>query len=131
AEGMAAEPNSKAYGSLTNAVQNYTHAELVINVLSTVFLTQPNVTSSVLHIALKEKKEVDVTNEKVLYEIVRPSFAHRSKTILNKLGVFFKDKYTKEEIKEVLNESEIDPKRRGESLSIAEFAKLSNQFLKK
>ena len=131
AERMAAEPNSKAYGSLTIAVQYYTHAKLVMDVPRTVFLPQPNVTSSVLHLDLKAKKDGDVKNEKLFFEIVRASFVHRRKTILNNLGVFFKDKYTKEEVKEVLNESEIDPKRRGESLSIADFAKLSNQFFKK
>src|SRR5699024_11574777 len=96
---MASDPNSKAYGTLTNRVQYYTHAELVIDVPRTVFLPQPNVTSSVLHLDLKAKKDVDVKNEKLFFEIVRASFVHRRKTILNNLGVFFKDKYTKEEIK--------------------------------
>src|SRR5699024_6106896 len=116
---MAAEPNSKAYHSLIIELQYYTHAELVMDVPRTVYLPHPNVTSSVVHLDLKAKKDVDVKNEKLFFEIVRASFVHRRKTILNNLGVFFKNKYTKEEIKEVLNESEIDPKRRGESLSIA------------
>src|SRR5699024_1055389 len=119
------------YGSLTIADQYYTHVELVMDVPRTVFLPQPNVKSSDLHLDLKAKKDVDVKNEKLFFEIDRDSFVNRSIILLNNLGVFYKNKYTKEEIKEVLNESEIDPKRRGESLSIAEFAKLSNQFLKK
>src|SRR5699024_813857 len=108
-----------------------THAKLVMDVRRTVFLPQPNVTSSVLHLDLKAKKDVDVEIEKLFFEIVRASFVHRRKTILNNVGVFVKDIYTQEEIKEVLSDYEIDPNRRGESLSIADFAKLSNQFFKK
>lgn len=128
AERMAAEPNSKAYGSLTIAVQYYTKAEIIMDVPKTVFLPQPNVTSSVLHLNLNAKKEVDVQNEKLFFDVIRASFVHRRKTILNNLGVYYKGEYTKDELKNLLNQAEIDPQRRGESLSIDDFAKLSNRF---
>lgn len=131
AERMAAEPNTKAYGSLTIAVQYYTDAEIVMDVPKTVFLPQPNVTSSVLHLNLKSKKDLHVTDEKLFFSIIRASFVHRRKTILNNLGVFYKDEFNKEELKKILNEAKIEPQRRGESLTIEEFAQLSDSFLNK
>lgn len=131
AERMAAEPNTKAYGSLTIAVQYYTNAEIVMDVPKTVFLPQPNVMSSVLHLDLKEKKDIGVIDEDLFFTIIRASFVHRRKTILNNLGVHYQDKLTKEELKNILTEAGIEPQRRGESLSIQEFAVLANNFLKK
>lgn len=131
AERMAAEPNTKAYGSLTIAVQYYTNAEIVMDVPKTVFLPQPNVMSSVLHLDLKEKKDIDVIDEDLFFTIIRASFVHRRKTILNNLGVHYQDKLTKDELKNILTEAGIEPQRRGESLSIQEFAVLANNFLKK
>ncbi len=130
AERMAAKPNTKAYGSLTIAVQYYTNAEIVMEVPRTVFLPQPNVTSSVLHLDLKAKKDVDVQDENLFFEIIRASFVHRRKTILNNLSVFYKEKITKSDLSLILTEIDIDPKRRGESISIEEYAKISNRFLK-
>lgn len=130
AERMAAKPNTKAYGSLTIAVQYYTNAEIVMDVPKTVFLPQPNVTSSVLHLDLKSKKDVDVQDEDLFFEIIRASFVHRRKTILNNLSVFYEEKLSKSKLKKILYEVEIDPQRRGESLSIKDYAKLSNSFLK-
>lgn len=130
AERMAAEPNTKAYGSLTIAVQYYTDAEIVMEVPKTVFLPQPNVTSSVLHLDLKAKKDLHVTDEELFFKIIRASFVHRRKTILNNLGVFYKDIFTKVELKTILNEAKIDPQRRGESLSKEDFAQLSEEFFK-
>src|SRR5699024_10605337 len=97
AERMAAEPNTKAYGSLTIAIQYYTNAEIVMDVPKTVFLPQPNVMSSVLHLDLKEKKDIDVEDEELFFAIIRASFVHRRKTILNNLGVHYQDELTKTE----------------------------------
>lgn len=101
-----------------------------MDVPKTVFLPQPNVTSSVLHLDLNAKRDVDVKNEKLFFDVIRASFVHRRKTILNNLGVFYKDEHTKDELKVMLNEVGIDPQRRGESLSIDDFAKLSNSIEK-
>lgn len=131
AERMAAEPNTKAYGSLTIAVQYYTNAEIVMDVPKTVFLPQPNVMSSVLHLDLKEKKDIDVEDEELFFAIIRASFVHRRKTILNNLGVHYQDELTKTELKNILTEAGINPQRRGESLSIQDFAILANVFSKK
>ena len=128
AERMAAKPNTKAYGSLTIAVQYYSKARIVLDVPGTVFIPPPRITLSVLHLDLTQDKPVDVENESLFFELVRASFVHRRKTILNNLNVHFKDVYEKETVKSLLNEAGIEASRRGESLDLAEFAKLSEVF---
>lgn len=128
AERMAAEPNTKSYGSLTIALQYYTEAEVVMVVPKTVFMPQPNVDSAILKLNLREKPPVHVQDEDFFFDIIKASFAQRRKTLQNNLKSFFKDKYDKDMITDILLQSGIDAKRRGESLSIKEFAHLANTF---
>lgn len=128
AERMSAKPNTKAYGSLTIAVQYYSKARIVLDVPGTVFIPPPRITSSVLHLDLTQEKPVDIENESLFFELVRASFVHRRKTILNNLNTHFKNVYDKDFIKTTLLEAEIDPGRRGESLDLVEFARLSDCF---
>ena len=128
AERMAAEPNTKSYGSLTIALQYYTEAEVVMVVPKTVFMPQPNVDSAILKLNLREKPPVHVQDEDFFFDIIKASFAQRRNTLQNNLKSFFKDKYDKDMITDILLQSGIDAKRRGESLSIEEFAHLANTF---
>lgn len=128
AERMAAGPNTKEYGSLSIAVQYYTEAHIVMDVPKKVFIPQPNVTSSVLQLVKRDTPLVQVTDEPLFFFIVQASFRHRRKTLRNNLISSFKDKYPVDCITNVLERTEIDGGRRGESLSIQEFALLANQF---
>lgn len=128
AERMAASPNSKSYGSLSIAVQYYTEATVVMNVPKTVFMPQPNVDSSVLHLKVRSEPAVQVDDEKLFFELIRASFAQRRKTLLNNLSRHYEERYGKEEISQLLETIDIDGKRRGESLAIEEFAQLANAF---
>ncbi|WP_138420012.1 16S rRNA (adenine(1518)-N(6)/adenine(1519)-N(6))-dimethyltransferase RsmA [Aquibacillus sediminis] len=130
AERMAAEPNSKSYGSLSLAVQYYTKASIVMNVPKTVFMPQPNVDSSVLHLEMRETPPVTVEDEHFFFDVVQASFGQRRKTLRNNLSRHFKDKLNKETIEQYLNQAGIDGTRRGESLSMEEFANLANTFCK-
>lgn len=125
---MAAQPNTKAYGSLSIAVQYYTEASLVMDVPKTVFMPQPNVISSVLKLVRREKPLVDVVDEGQFFDLVQASFKHRRKTLRNNLHTHYKGQYDKSVLDEVLQEANIDGTRRGESLSIEEFALLANTF---
>lgn len=125
---MAAVPNTKAYGSLSIAVQYYTEASVVMDVPRTVFMPQPNVVSSVLKLEKRATPPVDVVNEEQFFSIVQACFVHRRKTIRNNLLNYFKEQYEKEEIKQILDTTGIDGIRRGESLTMDEFAKLANTF---
>lgn len=131
ADRMSAKPNTKSYGSLTIALQYYTEAEVVMTVPKTVFMPQPNVDSAILKLTMRKTPPVEVCDEDFFFTIVKASFAQRRKTLLNNLKSYFKNEYEKEVIEEVLNEADIDGKRRGESLDIEEFARLSNTFSKR
>lgn len=126
AERMKADPNSKSYGSLSIAVQYYTKVEIVMNVPKSVFLPQPNVDSSVLKLEIRDNPPVTVYDEDMFFSIVRACFVHRRKTIRNNLRSYFKNNYNKLTIEHMLQQAEIDGTRRGESLSMSEFAHLAN-----
>lgn len=127
AERLAAKPGTKDYGSLSIAIQYYTEPEMAMTVPRTVFVPQPNVDSAVIRLMKRPKPLVEVQDETFFFEVVRASFAQRRKTLMNNLSNnlngFPKNKAL---LERVLEEVEIDPKRRGETLSIEEFAKLSN-----
>ncbi|WP_181351135.1 16S rRNA (adenine(1518)-N(6)/adenine(1519)-N(6))-dimethyltransferase RsmA [Thalassobacillus sp. CUG 92003] len=127
AERMAAQPNTKSYGSLSIAVQYYTEARVVMNVPKTVFMPQPNVDSSVLQLTLREAPPVNVKDEPFFFEVVKATFGQRRKTLMNNLSRHFTGQ-TKAELKDVMMAVDIDPGRRGESLSMEEFAVLANQL---
>lgn len=131
AERMSAKPNSKAYGSLSIAVQYYTYAELVMDVPKSVFRPQPNVDSAVLKLVMRDKPAVEVINEAFFFQIVRAAFVHRRKTLRNNLVSYFKKSNLNLDAKEVLDEANIDGIRRGESLNMEEFARLANTIYHK
>jgi 16S rRNA (adenine1518-N6/adenine1519-N6)-dimethyltransferase len=127
ADRLAARPGTKDYGSLTIAVQYYTEAEVVMTVPRTVFMPQPNVDSAVIRLTKRPHPPVAVEDEAMFFQVVRASFAQRRKTLLNNLVSSLPGgKENKEQIEQVLAAVGIDPRRRGETLHITEFASLSN-----
>jgi 16S rRNA (adenine1518-N6/adenine1519-N6)-dimethyltransferase len=127
ADRIAAKPSTKEYGSLSIAVQYYTEAKTVMTVPKTVFVPQPNVDSAIIRLLVRNKPIVELNNEAFFFQIVRASFAQRRKTLLNNLVHFLPNgKELKPVIEDTLAQVEIDGKRRGESLSIEEFSKLSD-----
>ncbi|MGG3691453.1 16S rRNA (adenine(1518)-N(6)/adenine(1519)-N(6))-dimethyltransferase RsmA [Heyndrickxia ginsengihumi] len=127
AERISAKPGTKHYGSLSIAIQYYMTAEVVMIVPKTVFMPQPNVDSAVIRLIKRPKPKVDVVDEKFFFEVTRASFAQRRKTLINNLtSQLLEGKAKKAEIIEVLHSLNIDPTRRGETLSLEEFASLCN-----
>jgi 16S rRNA (adenine1518-N6/adenine1519-N6)-dimethyltransferase len=126
ADRISAKPGTKEYGSLSIAVQYYTNAETVMIVPKTVFMPQPNVDSAVIRLTLHDEPPVKVTDESFFFLVTRSSFAQRRKTILNNLTSQLPDgKQKKEDIIAALQQAGIVESRRGETLSIQEFAQLS------
>jgi len=127
ADRITASPSTKAYGSLSIAIQYYMKAEIAMTVPKTVFIPQPNVDSAVIRLTRHEKALVSVIDEDFLFIVSRASFAQRRKTIFNNLqSQLPQGKEKKELILSALAEAEIDPTRRGETLSIQEFARLAD-----
>lgn len=124
ADRMNAQPNSKDYGALSVAVQYYCDTEIVAKAPRHMFMPQPNVDSTVIGLHVREEKKYNVDNEEVFFKTVKASFGQRRKTLLNSLGGL--GFLNKDEIRTALQEANIDEKRRGETLSIEEFASLSN-----
>jgi len=127
ADRVSAQPGTKNYGSLSIAIQYYMTAEVAMIVPKTVFMPQPNVDSAVVKLVKREKPKVDVTDEDFFFQMTKASFAQRRKTLMNNLTSGMPGgKEKKEAMLEVLGQLSIDPSRRGETLSLEEFAALSN-----
>ena len=125
ADRISAEPNTKAYGSLSIAVQYYMTAKVAFVVPRTVFVPAPNVDSAILKMTRREQPLVQVKDEDFFFRVSKISFVHRRKTLWNNLTSHFgKADETKAKLEQALEIAEIKPSIRGEALSIAEFAKL-------
>ena len=124
ADRMNAKPNTKDYGALSVAVQYYCDTEIVAKAPRHMFMPQPNVDSTVIGLHVREERKYPVDNEDIFFKTVKAAFGQRRKTLLNSLGGL--GFLSKDQIKEALKEANIDEKRRGETLSIEEFASLSN-----
>lgn len=130
ADRISAKPGTKAYGSLSIAVQYYMQAEIAMIVSKTVFMPQPNVDSAVLRLIRHDAPPVQVKDEDFFFTVTKAAFAQRRKTLLNNLQSQLPNgKARKEEILVALEEAGIEPTRRGETLSIEEFGKLSDHLL--
>ena len=127
AERMIAKPGSRTYGALSVAVQYYTEPEIVLDVPPRSFIPAPEVDSVVIACKVRETPAVDVMEEKMFFRVVKAAFGQRRKTLANALcgGGF-----PKEQVRDAMERAGIDPTRRGETLSLAEFAQLADEFSK-
>ncbi|MCZ6903605.1 MAG: rRNA adenine dimethyltransferase family protein [Rickettsia endosymbiont of Ixodes persulcatus] len=127
-ERLNAQVGPKAYGSLSIVAQYYTETSKVLTVPKTVFMPPPNVDSIVVKLMQRQEPLVQVDDEEGFFKLAKAAFAQRRKTINNNYQNFFKDgKKNKETIRQWLESAGIDPKRRGETLTIQDFATLYEQ----
>ncbi len=126
AERIVASPGSRDYGSLSIAVQYYCDAHELLRVPRTVFMPPPNVDSSVIGLVVRSEPPVQVTCETTFFALVRASFTQRRKTISNNLLQFYKNRWNRAQIDAFLEAVAIAPSARAESLSMNDFARLSN-----
>lgn len=127
ADRISAEPNTKAYGSLSIAVQYYMEAEVAFIVPRTVFVPAPNVDSAILKMVRRNQPLVEVQDEDFLFDVAKASFVHRRKTLWNNLtNRFGKSEDIKAKLEAALEQAELQPSIRGEALSIMDFARLAD-----
>ncbi|MBF1706392.1 MAG: 16S rRNA (adenine(1518)-N(6)/adenine(1519)-N(6))-dimethyltransferase RsmA, partial [Selenomonas sp.] len=120
---MTARPGSKDYGALSVAVQYHTDARIVMDVPPRAFMPAPEVTSAVIACRVRETPAVHPSDEKLFFRLVRAAFGQRRKTLLNALtGAGL----TKEQCRAGLAAAGIAESLRGEQLSLADFARLSD-----
>ena len=128
AERMIAPPGSKTYGALSVAVQYYTVPEIVLDVPPKSFIPAPEVDSVVIACKVRGEPPVAVRDEKLFFRVVKAAFGQRRKTLSNALkGAGF----LKDEVQGALEKAGIEAARRGETLSLEEFAQLADAFTMK
>jgi len=126
AERLTAKPGTKDYGSLTLLTEYYTKAEIVRIVPPECFIPAPKVESAVIRLDIREVPPVTVKDRDFMMRVIKESFAMRRKTIANNLK---KIAVNPENLRSALQKASIDPGRRGETLSLSEFALLSDALL--
>ena len=131
ADRMKTGPGSKDYGALSLAVQYYAKPELVANVPPNCFMPRPRVGSAVIRLTRHTEVPVEAEDEKLMFQIIRASFNQRRKTLVNGLGNAPELHIPKEMTAEVLDEMGLSASVRGEALTLAQFAELSNRILEK
>lgn len=131
ADRMQVGPGTKDYGALSLAVQYYAAPEIVAIVPSNCFMPRPKVGSAVIRLTRHKEPPVQVADEKLMFRIIRASFNQRRKTLANGLKNSGELTLSKEVIEESITELGVPVTIRGEALSLAQFAELSNIILKK
>ena len=127
ADRISAKPNTKAYGSLSIAVQYYMTAKVAFIVPRTVFVPAPNVDSAILKMVRRPEPAVAVGDEKFFFKVSKASFIHRRKTLWNNLtGYFGKTDEIKDKLTKALDQAGLSPSVRGEALGLEEFASLAD-----
>ena len=122
---LSAKPGSSDYGAITAVLGYYGSVRKLFKVSAGCFIPAPKVDSAVVRIDLYDKCPYEIKDEKIFRNCIKAAFEMRRKTLENalvaKLGGF-----TKEDVAQAISQCGFDPKIRGERLSTADFAKLSN-----
>lgn len=129
ADRMQAVPGTKDYGALSLAVQYYAKAETIIKVPASCFMPKPNVDSAVIRLTRYEKPLVEAADETWLFAVIRASFNQRRKTLVNGLSNAGNLGISKEKAAKTIARMGLPPTVRGETLTLEQFAELSNFLL--
>ena len=127
ADRMQVGPGTKDYGALSLAVQFYARPQIVLTVPASCFMPRPNVDSAVIRLERFKEPPVDVTDQHLMFNIIRASFNQRRKTMTNSvvnagLGI------TREKLLAALEAVGLPATVRGEALTLEQFAMLSNHI---
>ena len=125
AERMQAGPGTKDYGALSLAVRYYADPYIAAYVPQNCFMPRPNVQSAVIRLKLHDEKPVNVSDDRKMFSLIRASFNHRRKTLVNGLTADLGNLYTKDRILDALKKCGFKETVRGEELTLEKFAELS------
>lgn len=126
AERMQAIPGTKDYGALSLAVQYYAVPEIAAHVPPNCFIPRPSVGSAVIRLSRHQKPPVLIEDEKLMFALIRASFNQRRKTLVNGLNNAPNISCSKQQILCALEEMDLPANVRGETLTLSQFAQLSN-----
>ena len=125
AERICAGPGSKDYGAFGLFVQWYYVPELLFEVPPHCFMPQPKVSSAVIRLTQRKAPPYEAADSDLMFRIIRAAFNQRRKTLVNALSSAFPE-FGKEQLTEVLQSCGLSPMVRGEALSLADYARLSD-----
>ena len=126
ADRMQVGPGTKDYGALSLAVQYYAKPEIVANVTPNCFMPRPKVGSAVIRLTRHQQAPVKVMQERQMFALIRASFNQRRKTLMNGLNNAVDISYSKEQVVQALEKMGLPANVRGETLTLEQFARLSN-----
>lgn len=126
ADRMQVGPGTKDYGALSLAVQYYARPEIIANVPPNCFMPRPGVGSAVIRLTRYEEPPVRVKDEKRMFALIRASFNQRRKTLVNGLGNASGLQVSKEKVLLALEQLGLPATVRGETLTLEQFAALSD-----
>ena len=129
AQRIAATPGSPDYSAFTIFCQYYAEPELLFDVPAQCFLPQPKVTSAVIQLKVRKRRDWGILDEKIFFRAVRASFAMRRKKLSNGLASGFPE-LGKTGAAEVIERAGFDASIRGEMLGIPDFARIANEIVK-
>lgn len=126
AQRLCAQPGSKEFGAISVLCSYYTNPEIITVVPAGCFVPSPKVDSAVVAMKVRKEPAVNVVDEKMFFSVVKAAFSQRRKTLCNCLNSYFTAE--KQIISDLLTQVGVDPGRRGETLTLAEFAAISDKF---
>lgn len=126
ADRMQEGPGSKDYGALSLAVQYYSQPEIVANVPPNCFIPRPKVGSAVIRLTKHKERPVEVKDPELMFKLIRASFNQRRKTLQNGLNNSPELPFSKEQVAAAIEELGLPAAVRGEALTLAQFAALSD-----
>ncbi|MGN1112719.1 MAG: ribosomal RNA small subunit methyltransferase A, partial [Acutalibacteraceae bacterium] len=126
AQRICAEVGTRQSSALTVAVNYYAESQMLFNVSSGSFMPAPKVDSAVIRLNINKTPPVTVSDEALLFKIIKSSFSQRRKTLSNSLSSGLN--MEKAKINKLLEESGIPANYRAEQLTIQNFAGLCNQM---
>jgi 16S rRNA (adenine1518-N6/adenine1519-N6)-dimethyltransferase len=127
AQRLTARPGCKDYGRITVMLQYCAEVRRIADVAANLFFPKPNVDSRVLEITFKSAPDHPVSDEALLFAVIKAAFSKRRKTLKNALAGS-ELRLDAQSARQLLEKAGIDPVRRAETLEIAEFVALSNTF---
>ena len=122
---LTAQPNTKDYGILSLLTQEAAHVEMAFRVSSNCFRPRPTVGSAVVHLTIKSHDKFDPIRHERFRRLVRASFAHRRKTLVNSLR---DEGYPADRISRAMQKADIPPQARAEMLSLETYQRLARSF---
>ena len=129
ADRLIETPGGKDTGAITYSVYYYCESEKIMEVPNSSFIPEPEVTSEVIKMILRNEPAVELENPKVMFMIIKSAFMQRRKTLLNALTntkVFL----SKNEGLQILKKLNLDENVRAENLSIYDFANIAKSICK-